>query len=87
MKYTNFKKWLFIIIGGFITSIFSFTVLYYLLIPDLCYYHSHEMNYMMSLFFTVYPGSNTYYKIKIIGSIEKNQSRDLVQIHIKLELL
>lgn len=58
MKYTKFNKWLFIFIGGFVTSFFSFTVLYYLFIPDLCYYHSHEMKCIMSLFFSAYPGSN-----------------------------
>ena len=58
MKNTNFNKWLFIIIGGFITSIFSFTILYDLLIPDICYYHSHEMNFIMSLFFSASSASN-----------------------------
>ena len=69
MKRTNFNKWLLIIIGGFITAIFSFTVLYYLLIPDLCYYHSHEMNYIMSLFFTAYPGSNGHPEPNFINFI------------------
>ena len=58
MKNTNFNKWVFIVIGGFITSIFSFTILYDLLIPDICYYHSHEMNFIMSLFFSASFASN-----------------------------
>ena len=58
MKNTKFNKWLFIIIGGIVFHVFCFTWLYDFLIPDPCYYHSHEMNYIMSLFFTAYPGSN-----------------------------
>ena len=58
MKNTKFNKWLFIIIGGIVFHIFCFTWLYDFLIPDPCYYHSHEMNYFMGLFFSASSASN-----------------------------
>jgi len=36
----------------------SFTVIYKLLIPDVCYYHMNEMNSFMNLFYSAGGGSN-----------------------------
>ena len=38
--------------------VLSFTLLYKLLIPDVCYYHTHEMNSFMSLFYSSGPADN-----------------------------
>lgn len=36
----------------------SFTIIYDLLIPDVCYYHTNEMNSFMSLFYSAGPWDN-----------------------------
>ena len=69
MKYTNFKKWLFITIGGIVFHVFSFTWLYDFLIPDPCYYHSHEMNYFMGLFFSALSASNGHPEPNLVNFI------------------
>ncbi len=53
MKEGKISKWMFISIGAIITFLVSFTIIYDLLIPDACYYHTNEMNSFMSLFFSV----------------------------------
>jgi hypothetical protein len=44
MKKSTTSKWIFICLGGIMMVAFSFTLLFRLLIPDVCYYHTHEMN-------------------------------------------
>ena len=58
MKKSTTSKWIFICLGGIIIVIISFTLIYDLLIPDVCYYHTHEMNSFMSLFYSAGPADN-----------------------------
>jgi len=46
------SKWTFILVGGIGMFLISFTLIYNLLIPDICYYHTHEMNSFMNLFYS-----------------------------------
>ncbi|MEP5340167.1 MAG: hypothetical protein ABJL44_11325 [Algibacter sp.] len=54
MKFKKNKtlKWFYFSVGGIIMFIISFTLIYDLLIPDICYYHMNEMNSFMSLFYS-----------------------------------
>lgn len=36
----------------------SYFWLYELFIPDICYYHDHEMNPILNIFYSTYPGGN-----------------------------
>lgn len=58
MKESKTLKWILISICGIGMILNSFTVLYELLIPDICYYHTHEMNSVLSLFYSARPASN-----------------------------
>lgn len=58
MKKSKTLKWIYICLGGIIMFIISFTLIYDLLIPDVCYYHTHEMNSFMSLFYSAGPADN-----------------------------
>jgi len=58
MKKSNTLKWFFICFGGIVMFLVSFTLIYALLIPDVCYYHTHEMNSFMSLFYSAGPADN-----------------------------
>ena len=58
MKKSKTLKWIYICLGGIIMSKISFTLIYDLLIPDVCYYHTHEMNSFMSLFYSSGPADN-----------------------------
>ena len=52
MKESKIIKWIFISIGGILICLISFTLIYYLLIPDICYYHNNEMNSFINLFYS-----------------------------------
>jgi len=52
MKESKILKWTFISVGGIIEFLISFTIIYELLIPDICYYHTNEMNSFMNLFYS-----------------------------------
>ncbi|GGD33254.1 hypothetical protein [Flavobacterium orientale] len=58
MKKSKTLKWIFIVLGAILMVVLSFTLLYKLLIPDVCYYHTHEMNSFMSLFYSAGPEDN-----------------------------
>lgn len=58
MKKSNTLKWIFIGLSGIIMFLLSFTIIYNLLIPDPCYYHTNEMNSFMSLFYSAGPADN-----------------------------
>ncbi|MEL0653324.1 hypothetical protein V6246_18025 [Algibacter sp. TI.3.09] len=60
MKESKPSKWTFIIVGGIIMWIISFTLIYYLLIPDVCYYHFNEMNSFMKLFYSAGGADNRH---------------------------
>ena len=52
MKESKTIKWVFITVGGISMCLISFTLIYDLLIPDICYYHTNEMNSFMNLFYS-----------------------------------
>jgi len=52
MKESKTLKWIFISVGGILICLISFTLIYDLLIPDICYYHINEMNPIMNLFYS-----------------------------------
>jgi len=58
MKESKTIKWVFILVGGIIMSLISFTLIFNLLIPDICYYHNNEMNSFMNLFYGAGPADN-----------------------------
>jgi len=58
MKESKTLKWIFISVGGILMSLISFTLIYDLLIPDVCYYHMNEMNSFMNLFYSAGPAEN-----------------------------
>lgn len=58
MKKSTTLEWIYIGIGAILMVVLSFTLLYRLLIPDVCYYHTHEMNSFMSLFYSAGPADN-----------------------------
>ena len=58
MKKNTTLKWIFIGLGAILMVVISFALLYKLLIPDVCYYHTHEMNLFMSLFYSAGPADN-----------------------------
>ena len=78
----------FIILGGIFMLITSFTIIFDLLVPDACYYHTHDMNFLMRIFFysgnvsNGHPEPNFFYYIIffIIGGFMGNK---LYEISIK----
>lgn len=58
MKKSKTLKWSFISIGGIGMLLISFTFIYDLLIPDICYYHTNEMNSLMKLFYSTKASDN-----------------------------
>ncbi|WP_276979070.1 hypothetical protein [Flavobacterium filum] len=58
MKKTTTLKWICIVLGAILMVILSFTLIYDLLIPDPCYYHTNEMNFIMSIFYAAGPADN-----------------------------
>jgi len=58
MKKSTTLKWVYIGLGAILMVVLSFTLLYTLLIPDVCYYHTHEMNSFMSLLYSAGPADN-----------------------------
>jgi len=52
MKESKTLKWILILTCGIGTVLTSFTLIYDLLIPDICYYHTNEMNSFMNLFYS-----------------------------------
>jgi len=62
-------KWILISIFGIGMVLTSFTLLYDLLIPDICYYHTHEMNSFLNLFYSAGPASNGHPEPNILNFI------------------
>lgn len=58
MRESKTSKWTLISICGIVMVITNFTLLYDLLIPDICYYHIHEMNSFLNLFYSAGPADN-----------------------------
>jgi hypothetical protein len=58
MKSNKSLKYTLITAGSISMFLLSFTVIYYLLIPDVCYYHINEMNPFINLFFSAARGGN-----------------------------
>lgn len=58
MKSNKTLKYVLISIGSIGMFLINFTVIYDLLIPDVCYYHMNEMNPLMNLFYSAGGGSN-----------------------------
>lgn len=58
MKGSKIFNLVYIFLGGFLVFIFSFTLIYYILIPDVCYYHTNKMNFLMNLFYSAGPADN-----------------------------
>ncbi|WP_196892546.1 hypothetical protein [Aureivirga marina] len=55
------KRWIriiFIIVFAGISFFISYGIIYNLLIPDPCFYHTNEMNSFMKLFYGTFPGEN-----------------------------
>ena len=52
MKESKTLKWIYITVSGIITFLISYTLIYDLIIPDICYYHTNEMNSFMNLFYS-----------------------------------
>ncbi|WP_298546496.1 hypothetical protein [uncultured Aquimarina sp.] len=52
MRESKTLKWIFISVSGIFMFLISFTLIYDLLIPDICYYHTNEMNSFMNLFYS-----------------------------------
>ena len=69
MKESKTLKWIFISVGGIIMFLISFTIIYNLLIPDLCYYHTNEMNSFMNLFYSAGGASNGHPEPNILNFI------------------
>jgi hypothetical protein len=72
MKKSKTLKWTFISVGGIIVFLISFTIIYELLIPDICYYHTNEMNSFMNLFYSAGGADNGHpepNKLNFITSI------------------
>ncbi|RXP47716.1 hypothetical protein EC396_12280 [Lutibacter sp. HS1-25] len=69
MRKSKTSKWIFISIGGIVVVLISFTLIYSLLIPDACYYHTHEMNSLMSFFYSAGPASNGHPEPNILNLI------------------
>ncbi|MFI0429806.1 hypothetical protein [Mariniflexile sp. HMF6888] len=44
------NKWFFLLFGGCLTLIINY-YLYDLIIPDPCYYHNHQANFWINLFY------------------------------------
>lgn len=53
----NILKLVLIAIGAIAMCFFSLLI-FGLLVPDECYYHTNKMNYFMSLFYSSGPGDN-----------------------------
>ncbi len=58
MKSNKPLKYTLISFGSIGMFLFSFTMIYDLLIPDVCYYHMNEMSPFMNLFYSAGGGSN-----------------------------
>lgn len=58
MKSNKTLKYVLISAGSIGMFLINFTVIYDLLIPDVCYYHMNEMNPLMNLFYSAGGGSN-----------------------------
>jgi hypothetical protein len=58
MKKSKTLKWILIGLGGVMMFLLSFTIIYDLLIPDPCYYHTNKMNSFMSLLYSAGPADN-----------------------------
>lgn len=72
MKENKTLKWIFISIGGIAVFLINFTVIYELLIPDICHYHTNEMNSFMNLFYSAGAADNGHpepNKLNFITSI------------------
>ena len=57
----DFKKILgisFIAAGALVMIYLNYTLIYDLIIPDPCYYHTHEMNFIMKIFYTTDSAAN-----------------------------
>ncbi len=68
MKENKTLKWVFISVGGITVFLISFTV-YELLIPDICYYHTNEMNSFMNLFYSAGGADNGHPEPNILNFI------------------
>jgi len=53
-------KWVFIIVGGVLVFIVGQTFIFDLIIPDPCFYHTNETNFLIELFFDLNPGNNSH---------------------------
>ncbi|MHB0756842.1 hypothetical protein [Polaribacter sp. M15] len=72
MKKSKTLKWTFISVVGIIVFLISFTVIYELLIPDICHYYTNEMNSFMNLFYSAGGADNGHpepNKLNFITSI------------------
>jgi len=57
----DFKKILgisFIAAGALVMIYLNYTLIYDLIIPDPCYYHTHDMNFIMKIFYTTDSAAN-----------------------------
>lgn len=51
-------RFIFIAIGVISMLLFNIVILYSIIIPDPCYYHSHEINQILKIFYDGSPASN-----------------------------
>lgn len=58
MKNKKRLKYFLISFGAIGMFILNFTIIYDLLIPDVCYYHMNQMNPFMNLFYSAGGGDN-----------------------------
>jgi hypothetical protein len=69
MKNNKTLKYTFIFFGSIGMFLLSFTILYDLLIPDLCFYHTNKMNSVMNLFYSSGGASNGHPEPNILNLI------------------
>ena len=69
MKKNRGLKYFLISFGAISLFLLSFTLIYDVLIPDVCYYHMNEMNPFMNLFYSAGVGSNGHLEPNLLNFI------------------
>jgi hypothetical protein len=55
---TKIPLWLFVLAGMAFTFFANYTVIDKIIVPDPCYYHTHDTTKLFNLFYTTYSGDN-----------------------------
>lgn len=62
-------KWLLIVVFAIVALILNFTIIDEIIMPDPCYYHTKEMNIILSLFYSSSPASGGHPEINLFNVI------------------